>query len=299
VNATPGTVTRRAYAKVNPVLRVLGRRADGYHDIETLILPVELHDVVEVSAGEALAVEVSGERAEDLDRAGGEDLAVKAALALADACGFDLDGPAGVTVRIDKRIPVAAGLGGGSADAAATLRALRDLWPCDVGEAKLADLAATIGSDVPALLAGGAVHAAGRGERVQSVHVQTCWWVVRPFAFAVRTSDAYAWWDADGAETGPDPGALVAALETGNGELAGSALFNDLQAPVVRRHPEIEAILASLLESGALGAIMSGSGPTMVGLARHLADADRIAAAVPGSFVTSGPPLPDPAGSIR
>jgi 4-diphosphocytidyl-2-C-methyl-D-erythritol kinase len=299
VTAAPRTVTRRAYAKVNPFLRVLRRRADGYHDVETLILPVELHDVVEVSAGQALAVEVSGVRAEELHRAGGEDLAAKAAIALADACGLDLDGSAGVTVRIDKRIPIAAGLGGGSADAAATLRALRNLWPCDIDETELADLAATIGSDVPALLAGGPVHAAGRGERVQSVQVQTSWWVVRPFAFPVRTSEAYAWWDEDGAEAGPDPGALVAAMETGNDELVGSALFNDLQTPVVRRHPEIQAIRVALLGAGALGAIMSGSGPTTIGLARNPADADRIAAAVPGSFVTSGPPLPDPPGSIR
>lgn len=291
------TVTRRAHAKVNPFLRVLGRRSDGYHDIETLILPLDLHDVVEVSAGQALAVEVSGERAGELHRAGGEELAIKAAMALADACGFDLDGSDGVTVRIDKRIPIAAGLGGGSADAAATLLALCDLWPCEVGDSKLSDLAATIGSDVPALVAGGAVHASGRGERLHPVQVQTTWWVVRPFSFAIRTPDAYSWWDEDGAETGPDPGALVAALETGNDDLAGGAIFNDLQAPAVRRHPEIATVLGAFLEAGALGAIMSGSGPTVMALARHPGHADQISEAVSGSFVTSGPP-PTPSGSF-
>jgi 4-diphosphocytidyl-2-C-methyl-D-erythritol kinase len=289
----PRAVRRLAHAKLNVCLRVLGRRDDGYHEVETLVLPLELHDVVEVSPGADLAVEVTGPRAADLADAGGEGLALAAARALAGRCAVR----EGATIRIDKRIPVAAGLGGGSADAAATLLALDELWGCGAGTDVLADVAAGLGSDVPALLAGGATSCTGRGEVVRPVHVRTTFWAVRPFGFGVATADAYRWWDEDGAATGPDPGAIVAALETGNDELTGSALSNDLQAGVARRHPEVAEVIEASLEAGALGAVMTGSGPTVVALARHLADADRIAAAVPGSFVTSGPPRTMAGGS--
>ena len=282
------SVRRRGHAKLNVVLRVLGRRDDGFHDIETLILPLELHDVVTVGPADGLEVTVSGARAAELSRAGGDTLAAAAGRALADACR--LGHPHGATIRIDKHIPVGAGLGGGSADAAATLLALRDLWACDVEDDMLTTLGATLGSDVPALMRAEPVFCTGRGEVVHPAHAQTTYWVVRPFPFAIRAADAYTWWDEDGAETGPDPGALVAAVESGNDELTGHALSNDLQAPVLRRHPEVAAVREALLDAGALGAIVSGSGPTVVALARHLGHADRLAEAVGGSFVTSGPP---------
>jgi 4-diphosphocytidyl-2-C-methyl-D-erythritol kinase len=118
----------------------------------------------------------------------------------------------------------------------------------------------------------------------------TTWWVVKPFAFPTRSPDAYRWWDEDGGSTGPDPGVLIAAAETGNEELLGHALFNDLEGPVSRRHPEIAEAKQAFLDAGALGAVMSGSGPTVVALAQHMGQADRLAEAVPGSFVVSGPP---------
>jgi 4-diphosphocytidyl-2-C-methyl-D-erythritol kinase len=133
------------------------------------------------------------------------------------------------------------------------------------------------------------VYADGRGDRVTPVHAQTTHWVVVPASFAVRTPDAYAWWD-DGGTTGPDPGALIAAVEAGNDEILGPALFDDLQSVVAERHPEVADTIAALLDAGALGAAMSGSGPTVVALARHMVHADQIAAEVPGAFVTSGPP---------
>jgi 4-diphosphocytidyl-2-C-methyl-D-erythritol kinase len=105
----------------------------------------------------------------------------------------------------------------------------------------------------------------------------------------VRAPEAYGWWDADG-ETGPDPGVVIAAIEAGNDETLGPALFDDLQAPVAARHPEIARTVEAFLEAGALGAAMTGSGPTVVALARHVAHADQLCDAVPGSFVASGPP---------
>jgi 4-diphosphocytidyl-2-C-methyl-D-erythritol kinase len=273
---------------LNVFLRVLGARADGYHDLESLVLPLSLADELTVTKAQALDVIVDAEieLSEGLD-AGGMNLSLVAALAMAEAC----DGPIrGAEIRIAKRIPVAGGLGGGSADAAATLLALNDLWACGLDRDTLVSIAERIGSDVPAMLAGGAVMMRGRGERIAPVHLVTTWWVVKPFGFPTRSPDAYRWWDEDGAPVGPDPGALVAAAETGNVDLLGHALFNDLEEPVSRRHPEIVEAKRVFLDAGALGAIMSGSGPTVVALASHMGHADRLAEAVPGSFVVSGPP---------
>ena len=279
-------VTRLAHAKLNVFLRVLGRREDGYHEIQTAILPLELHDVVTVEEADALEVVVTGVRSTALRGMGGESLAGRAAHAWATAVGV---GAPRARITIDKRIPVAAGLGGGSADAAATILALDELFGTRSTPETLADVASTIGSDVPALLAGEPVFADGRGERVVPLHALTTCWVVFPLPFAVRSADAYAWWD-EAPASGPDPGALVAAIETGDDELIGSAMFDDLQEPVTARHPDVERVVVAFGDAGALGAIMSGSGPTVVALARHLGHADRIAAAVPGSFVTTTPP---------
>ena len=282
------TVTRRAHAKLNVFLRVLGRRDDGYHDIQTAILPLELHDIVAVEPADDLEVVVVGERAHELDE-GGDSLAGRAAHAWATAAGV---GAPRARVTIDKRIPVAAGLGGGSADAAATILALDELFGSSLTDEALLVAGATVGSDVPALLSNEPVFAEGRGDRILPLHTVTTHWVVRPFPFGVRSSDAYAWWD-EAPTSGPDPGALVAAIEVGDDALLGPAMFDDLQPAVASRHPEIDRAVAAFGDAGALGAIMTGSGPTVVALARHLGHADAVAEAVPGSFVTvSGPPTP-------
>lgn len=277
----------RAHAKINVFLRVLSRRDDGFHDLESLVLPVSLHDLVTVRADEDLSVQVIGEHASKVPRDGG--LALTAATAIAEACGRDH--PHGAAIQIDKRIPVTAGMGGGSADAAATLHALNDLWGCAVPAGSLTEIAASVGSDVPALLAGRPVLIRGRGEHVLPVHMPSSVWVVRPFDQQVRTPDAFAWWDVEGV-TGPDAGALVAAAETAHVDLLGASLFNDLQAPVCARHPQVAETIEAFLDVDAVGAVMSGSGPTVAALARHLLHAERLAAAVPGSFVVSGPPAP-------
>jgi 4-diphosphocytidyl-2-C-methyl-D-erythritol kinase len=287
VTAPSRSVTVSAHAKLNVYLRVLGARADGYHELESLVLPLSLADDVSVVEAKKLDVVVDAEieLSEGLD-AGGMNLSLVAALTLAEVCG----GPGrGAEVRIAKRIPVAAGLGGGSADAAATMLALNELWECRLDRPALMTIGERIGSDVPGLLAGGPIIVKGRGEQVAPVHVMTTWWAVRPFGFPTRSPDAYRWWDEDGGTVGPDPGALVAAAESGNVELLGSALFNDLEAPVARRHPEIADVKRAFLDAGALGSVMSGSGPTVMALARHLSHADQLVAAVPGSFVVSGP----------
>jgi 4-diphosphocytidyl-2-C-methyl-D-erythritol kinase len=165
-------------------------------------------------------------------------------------------------------------------------------------------VAADVGSDVSAMLLGEPAYCRGRGEIVEPVLLQTTTWVVKPFAFGVSSADAYAWWD-ERAATGPDPGALIAAAEAGNDELLGSALFNDLQEPVVARHPEIAETIDALVAAGAYGAVMSGSGPTVVALC-SFASAQDIADAVPGGLMVDAPPKPptparidaDPSGVV-
>jgi 4-diphosphocytidyl-2-C-methyl-D-erythritol kinase len=284
VSAAPREVTRRAHAKINVFLRVLGSRGDGYHDVETLVLPISLHDVVTVAEAARFSLEVDGEPAADLPDGPHVNLAGRAAKALASHVGR----PPDVTVRLHKRIPIAAGLGGGSADAAATLLALDELWSCGLAPQELSSLGARLGADVPAMLAAEPVLATGRGERLTPVHAQTTWWVLRPFGFGVAAADAYAWWD-EAPTSGPDAGVLIAALEVGDLTLLGDALYDDLQAGVVARHPEVGATVDALVDAGALGAIVSGSGPTVAALARHLGHADSLAADVPGSIVVSGP----------
>jgi 4-diphosphocytidyl-2-C-methyl-D-erythritol kinase len=140
------------------------------------------------------------------------------------------------------------------------------------------------------MLAGGPVLMHGRGELIAPAAVATLWWIVAPFGFGVRSPDAYRWWDEDRAPTGPEPGPVLAAAEAGDAEALGRLLFNDLEPPVFARHPEIGEAKRRLLEAGALGAVMSGSGSSVVGLARDEAHAQEVASCLAGGFVASGPP---------
>lgn len=280
-------VRREAHAKINLFLRVLRGRPDGYHDLESLAVPISLSDRVTIRRARALRVRVRGtkELASSVQE-GGLNLALVAALATADAC----EEAAGADIVIEKRIPVAAGLGGGSADAAATISALNELWGCGLDDATLADIGARIGSDVPALLAGCPVLMRGRGERIELAVVGELSWVVVPLGFGIRSPDAYRWWDEDEAPTGPDTGPLIEAAASGDPAKVGPLLFNDLEPPVFARHPAVAEAKAALLEAGALGAVMCGSGSSVAGLALDPAHAGEMARGLPGALLASAPP---------
>ena len=255
-------IRRDAHAKINVYLHVLGRRPDGYHDIESLIVPVSLADDVVVRAAPELRLVIHGELDVPTDRS---NLVVVAAEMLAVACGVE---PL-AEIALTKRIPAAAGLGGGSADAAATLLALNELWAVGLEGDELAAVAAEVGSDVPALLRGGPVLVRGRGEIVEPASSDPAWWVLVPQPFALATADVYRWWDEDG---GPREG------------------DNHLESVVLSRFPEAAAARDRLLAEGARRAILCGSGPTVAGLAADEADAGRVAEAVPGSIAVQAPP---------
>jgi len=280
-------VRHEANAKINVFLRVLGARDDGYHDIESLVVPVSLADRITARPADELRVTMKG--VDDLSRtvpAGGLNLALVAALALAEECEHS----GGAEVEVEKRIPVAAGLGGGSSDAAATIGALNELWGCGLDMEALADIAARVGSDVPAMLAGGPVLVHGRGDVIDPATVDRLWWVLRSFDFGVRSPDAYRWWDEDRASSGPDPAPLIVAATKGDPETLGPLLFNDLERPVFARHPDLAEAKAALLDAGALGAVMSGSGSSVVGLARDEAHGRSLAKRWASALVIAGPP---------
>ena len=267
----PNTLVVDAPAKVNLFLRVLGRRPDGYHELQSAILPISLKDRLTIHAfadpGQfrtlSLSLSLSGDPAL-LRGVPAEDsnLALRAAMALADAVrprGF-------ADIALHKRIPAAAGLGGGSADAAATLLALNSLWGSVLDPPTLRTIGAGVGSDVPALMLGGAALVAGRGEQVQPIRVAPLRWALVTFAFGVSTAEAFRWWDEDSGGSGPDPEPVLLAARDGQPGALGSALYNDLEEPVMRRHPEVRRVKERLLEEGAAGAIMCGSGPTVAAL---------------------------------
>lgn len=279
------TVTREANAKINLFLRVTGMRPDGYHEIESLVVPISLADTVTVTDAASLEVEITGvdERTAGVP-VGGLNLAIVAALALGSSAGGR-----GAHISIEKRIPSAAGLGGGSADAAATLHALNELWRCDLDIEALALIAERVGSDVPALLLGGSVLVGGRGEHLSPVEVAPFSWVLLHGERGVGSPDAYRWWDEEGGVAGPDPSEVLAAAASGDAAVLAPLLFNDLQAPVEGRHPEIREARERLLAAGALAALMSGSGSSVVGLASGPSHAREIASRLPGSeAVVSG-----------
>jgi 4-diphosphocytidyl-2-C-methyl-D-erythritol kinase len=281
----------RAWAKVNLFLRVLGTRQDGYHELESLIVPISLADRMVVRADAdpssstvSVNLEVTG-RSELLsgvprDRS---NLILKAAAALAKRTGVG----GSADVMLEKFIPTGAGLGGGSADAAATLHALNDLWGCGLGPEALRAVGAAVGSDVPALMVGGAVRVAGRGEVVEPARIIPVSLTLVTFPFSVSTPQAFGWWDREGS-TGPEPDAVFeAAAPEGDVAALARLLCNDLEAPVARRHGQIAETKKILLEGGSLGAVMSGSGPSVVGLmageaGRLTRDAERAIAGLGG-----------------
>ena len=271
-----------APAKLNPVLRVLGRRGDGFHEIETVVLPLTLADGVEARRdADGVSLAVTGPLAGDVPR-DEENLVLRAARELASAAGIEPR----ARMLLVKRVPVGAGLGGGSSDAAAAIRALNDVWGLGWAPQRLAEVGAAIGSDVPAMLHGGPVVARGRGELVERLGATRTWWVLAVQPFQVSAEAAYSWWDGSPA-TGPPIDAVVTSLQRGDASALAATLRNDLAAPVEQHHPEAGEARRRLTEAGALSAVVSGSGPTVAGLCRDGVHAEQVAAAVDGIAVAS------------
>jgi 4-diphosphocytidyl-2-C-methyl-D-erythritol kinase len=266
-------VTVRAPAKVNLALAVGPRRPDGYHDLATVFHALSLYEEVVATTAEDVVVTVEGPDA-DLVPLDEDNLAVRAARALAAYAGVD----ARVHLHLRKGVPVAGGMAGGSADAAASLVACDALWHTGLGRAELQTLAGRLGSDVPFALHGGTAVATGRGERLTPALVSgTYHWVVAVPDGGLSTPEVYGELDRmrERDRAGPEadgpvvvPPRLLAALRAGDAEALGSTLANDLQDAACRLRPGLRDTLEAGRDLGALGAVVSGSGPSCVFLAR-------------------------------
>ena len=259
----------RASAKVNLALEVLGKRADGYHEIATVLQAVDLFDRIAVETADSLSLHTDDP---DLPTDEG-NLVMRAARLLQKAAGIET----GARIRLQKRIPVAAGLGGGSSDAAATLWGLSRLWKLRWPTARLQELAVELGMDVPFFLGAGRAVARGRGEQLAPLPGGGGYALVlvNP-RVPLSTREVYGrvptGWRAE--PVGTDR--VVEALRTRNVNRVAAALTNNLEGLVEPVLPVIGRMKAALLAAGALGAIMSGSGPTVFGMARSLDHARQI-----------------------
>lgn len=256
------SVTVRVPAKVNVALSVGPRRPDGFHDLATVFHAVSLYDEVVARSAEDFSVTAEGVGSEQVPR-DDSNLAMQAAQTLAAYSGVT----SGAGLHIRKEIPVAAGMAGGSADAAGALVACDALWGTGLGRPELAILAARVGSDVPFALMGGTALGTGRGERLTSAMVGGVFhWVLAMSDQGLATPAVYAKLDELRSNRSiPAPGVapdVLAALRTADADALGRLLDNDLQEAACALAPELIAILEAGRGLGALGAIVSGSGPT-------------------------------------
>lgn len=251
-----------APAKLNLTLEILGRRADGYHELESLVVFAGVGDCLEVEAAEELSLELSGPFAAELARAEGENLVLRAARLLAAHAGVEPK----ARLRLQKNLPLGAGLGGGSSDAAVTLRALAALWGLSLSPQALASLGLSLGADLPVCLYGRSALMRGIGEKLQAAPpVPPLWVVLLNPGESLNTASVYR------ARRGPfsSGGEWWSRLPQDAAEVASllAAKRNDLEAPASRLCPSIGSLLSRLAETpGCLLARMSGSGPSCFGL---------------------------------
>ena len=253
----------KAHAKVNFGLNVTGKRADGYHDLDTLFVRLELHDVLELEPADDLTLAVHGA---DLPT-DANNLAYLAAEHYLNQAGA----PGGARLTLTKHIPVAAGLGGGSSDAGTVLRGLAQLYPADVD---LPKLALSLGADVPFFVSGfSAARGRGRGEALDAVTLPTQHLVLVNPGIEVSAGEAYRLLESFSEKLEPKP--LLESLRAGE-----PAYRNDLQAGVLSAYPDIAKVIKALQETSLHGVLMSGSGSTCFGVARDASQAAEVAASL-------------------
>ena len=280
-----GSITVRAPGKVNLYLAVGDRRDDGYHELTTVFQAISLLDEVTVRNADVLSLELVGEGAGKLPT-DERNLAWQAAELMAEHVGRAPD----VSIMIDKSIPVAGGMAGGSADAAAVLGAMNSLWDLNVPRRDLRMLAARLGSDVPFALHGGTALGTGRGEELATVLSRnTFHWVLAFADGELLTSSVFSELDRlrDVADTPrlADPGPVLAALAAGDPQQLAPLLGNELQAAAVSLDPALRRALRAGEEAGALAGVVSGSGPTCAFLCASAVSAVDVATQLSGAGV--------------
>lgn len=269
-------ITVEGNAKINLTLDILGKRPDGYHEVAMVMQSIGLHDTLtlsKISSGIELTLDVPGLEADE------RNLAWRAARLLLDGEGVK----GGVRIALTKRIPIAAGLAGGSADAAAVLRGVNALYELGLTQAELCAYGAKLGSDIPFTIVGGTMLATGRGEVLEALDPVPPFWVVlaKP-KISVSTAWAYKRYDEQGAEQHPDNAAIIQAIAKCDRAGIASLLCNVLERVTIKQYPVIAAYKEWMMEKGALASMMSGSGPTVFGLFSAEEEARRAAAFLEG-----------------
>jgi 4-diphosphocytidyl-2-C-methyl-D-erythritol kinase len=269
----------RAHAKINLGLHILGKRPDGYHELETVFHEVDLFDEIMIEPAEADSFECRGNAVPDDEG----NLCLQALRLMRTEQKIKT----GVRIVLTKKIPIGAGLGGGSSDAAAILTALNTLWNLNLGDDVLRRYAASIGSDIPFFIRGGSAYALGRGEKLEAMRLEIPFWIllVTP---PVHVSTAWAYGrlkvHRNGVPTGLKTELPNALKET---SLFPRLVQNDFEEIIFAQYPVIHDIKSELLHSGALFALMSGSGSSVFGLYDSEGAARLAAGSLPGEYSIS------------
>lgn len=250
-----------AYAKINLSLDVIGKREDGYHNLRMIMQEIDLKDIITISEtkDENIKIICKSKKVPTDEK----NIAYKAAMLMLKK----YEKPTGLTIEIEKHIPVAGGLAGGSTDAAAVLKGLNEIWELNLTQNELMEIALELGSDIPFCIMGGTALARGRGEELTPLksfkdrHIL----LVNP-DISVSTKDVYDNLDLKSIEERPDTGTLIEAVEDGDTEKLAKCMRNVLESVTVKKYPMIDEIKETMMKNGALGSLMSGSGATVFGI---------------------------------
>ncbi|MEK5404401.1 4-(cytidine 5'-diphospho)-2-C-methyl-D-erythritol kinase [Paenibacillus sp. FSL W8-0439] len=264
-------IYEKAPAKINLMLDVLRKRDDGYHEVEMIMTMVDLSDRLTMSELPRDTIIISSQAGYiPLDE---KNLAFQAARLIKERYNVST----GVHIHLDKHIPVAAGLAGGSSDAAAALRGLNKLWKLGISDAELRVLGAELGSDVPFCITGGTALASGRGELLKPLpNPPQCWVILAKPPINVSTAEVYGRVKADQITQHPSAQQMEQAIRNASFTDVCNALGNVLEDVTLKLYPEVEHLKNSMIRLGADGVLMSGSGPTVFGLVSKEAKVPRI-----------------------
>lgn len=274
------SVTVLAPAKLNLYLQVVRKRDDGYHDIESVMQSVSLFDELRMKRAPVSSVSVAWAEGLRGDLPASPDL-VERTLGILNQ---NVGGTQAAEVEVIKRIPLAAGLAGGSSDAAAAIEGIKHLMHGELPDSVALEVAAQVGSDVGFFLRGGTCLAMGRGEVVTSFDSPKLWWILGIPDAQLSTAEVYERFDLVGAPNGRQVDGMVQALASNDRIKIGKMLFNDLEAAATSLYDAIPSLKEKMASAGALGVVMSGSGPTIAGLCRDEEHAMEVAAKVMNEF---------------
>ena len=273
-------LTATAHAKINWSLNILGVLSNGYHDLDMLMQPISLSDALTFAPADALTLTVNGAPGD------ANDLILKAARALREIAQTAESAPRGARISLNKRIPARAGLGGGSADCAETLKALNQMWNLRLPLGELIRIGAKIGADVPFCLTGGLARVSGIGEKIEPLSgAPRCALVLITPGGGLSTPDVFREWDSLPSQSpAQSPARLARAIANGDWKAAQALSFNALEAPAIRLLPEIGAWIQKFRDCGAQYVRMTGSGSTVFGVFDSLETAQRVAAQWEGAI---------------